>query len=44
MNKEDRSPVPTIAPAVPRFLGFLMLGATLGSIILLLLGLAVHVI
>lgn len=44
MEKQDRSPVSTITPAVPRPLGFLMLGVTLTSIILLLLGLAVHVI
>ncbi|MHB1343576.1 MAG: hypothetical protein ACYCX3_04395 [Thermoleophilia bacterium] len=33
----------TLAPAVPRSLGFLMLGVTLASIVLLLFGLIVYV-
>ncbi|MHB8868013.1 MAG: hypothetical protein ACYC6T_09125 [Thermoleophilia bacterium] len=42
-QSSSHSPTQTLAPAVPRALGFVMLGVTLASIVLLLFGLIVHV-
>lgn len=43
MEHQSHSPVQTITPAVPRPLGFLMLGVTIASIVLLLFGLVIYV-